>query len=257
VEMGRELRWREYPTDERGSYFRQFWDVKGLIDDPAKDAHSFKDVKPIHEWELNNGGELGTHPPQGNITPKEPLVLAIRGALIQAFPNSMIYAVKAFKDNDNKGIEIDFSGTPYKLKLNDVIVPPIFGGKIEPDITLKGFNLSYAEVCGKDGGGDFGYFFIIKEVAGELRFGLDVAPVPVPQVVKWNDLSWGNIMLSDNNFVDLLGDDPNKSPKLKDVILSKEEWGSNSAFMANILSQKPVMIAIHAREMLKNINKPQ
>ena len=25
-EMGRELLWREYPTDQRGSYFRQFWD---------------------------------------------------------------------------------------------------------------------------------------------------------------------------------------------------------------------------------------
>ena len=31
-EMGRELLWNEYPTDERGSYFRQFWDVKGIIE---------------------------------------------------------------------------------------------------------------------------------------------------------------------------------------------------------------------------------
>ena len=28
-EMGRELLWREYPTDQRGSYFRQFWDPGG------------------------------------------------------------------------------------------------------------------------------------------------------------------------------------------------------------------------------------
>jgi hypothetical protein len=28
-EFGKELLWREYPTDKRGSYFRQFWDVKG------------------------------------------------------------------------------------------------------------------------------------------------------------------------------------------------------------------------------------
>jgi hypothetical protein len=27
-EMSRELLWREYPTDQRGSYFRQFWDVR-------------------------------------------------------------------------------------------------------------------------------------------------------------------------------------------------------------------------------------
>ena len=30
-EFARELLWREYPTDQRGSVFRQFWDVKGLV----------------------------------------------------------------------------------------------------------------------------------------------------------------------------------------------------------------------------------
>src|SRR5262249_32035868 len=28
-EMSRELLWRGYPTDQRGTYFRQFWDVRG------------------------------------------------------------------------------------------------------------------------------------------------------------------------------------------------------------------------------------
>ena len=31
-EFARELLWREYPTDQRGSYFRQFWDVRGVLD---------------------------------------------------------------------------------------------------------------------------------------------------------------------------------------------------------------------------------
>ena len=30
-EMARELLWREYPTDQRGTYFRQFWDTSGTI----------------------------------------------------------------------------------------------------------------------------------------------------------------------------------------------------------------------------------
>ena len=30
-EFSRELLWREYPTDQRGSYFRQFWDVAELV----------------------------------------------------------------------------------------------------------------------------------------------------------------------------------------------------------------------------------
>lgn len=31
-EFARELLWREYPTDQRGSYFRQFWEVSGFAD---------------------------------------------------------------------------------------------------------------------------------------------------------------------------------------------------------------------------------
>ena len=34
-EFARELLWREYPTDQRGSYFRQFWDVRGYRSTPA------------------------------------------------------------------------------------------------------------------------------------------------------------------------------------------------------------------------------
>ena len=33
-EMARELLWREYPTDQRGSVFRQFWDVQSVLSLP-------------------------------------------------------------------------------------------------------------------------------------------------------------------------------------------------------------------------------
>lgn len=29
--LAHESLWREYPTDQRGSYFRQFWDVSGFF----------------------------------------------------------------------------------------------------------------------------------------------------------------------------------------------------------------------------------
>ncbi len=52
-EFARELLWREYPTDCRGSPFRQFWDVSrvptpGLAG--AERARRLKDIKPLHEW---------------------------------------------------------------------------------------------------------------------------------------------------------------------------------------------------------------
>ena len=37
-EMARELLWREYPTDQRGTPFRQFWDVRGARTPPGADA---------------------------------------------------------------------------------------------------------------------------------------------------------------------------------------------------------------------------
>ena len=57
-EFGRELLWREYPTDQRGSYFRQFWDVKGIITDDsdltpekrAELADTYKDIVPMDTW---------------------------------------------------------------------------------------------------------------------------------------------------------------------------------------------------------------
>jgi hypothetical protein len=261
VEMGRELRWREFPTDERGSYFRQFWDVRGLMNDPALDAQEFKDIKPMDQWV---SGELRDHLPEGNYSGGEPLVLAIRGGLIQAFPNAMIYAVKAVAGVG--GVEIDFNGTPKGLILGDEIISPIFGGKIEPDITLKGFNLKYDIACGTGDSKNLGYFFIIKEVAGELRFGLDDFPPPPtpPQTVeKWSDLSWLNINnLNENSYFlkVFVNNEPNK-PNVPNVMNLnselKNDWGANSAKMAQIFSQKPVMIAIHAREMLKDIKKTQ
>ena len=37
AEMSRELLWRNYPTDQRGTYFRQFWDTSAGSDQPDID----------------------------------------------------------------------------------------------------------------------------------------------------------------------------------------------------------------------------
>ena len=65
-EMARQLLWNDYPTDQRGSYFRQFWDVSAYVPqpgdptDPAALAELLKDIPPIHTWPLPTA--LGTHP---------------------------------------------------------------------------------------------------------------------------------------------------------------------------------------------------
>ncbi len=49
-EMSRELLWREYPTDQRGTYFRQFWDVHGFL---SPQVYSIDDLKERYQRVLN------------------------------------------------------------------------------------------------------------------------------------------------------------------------------------------------------------
>jgi hypothetical protein len=57
-EMGKELLWRGYPTDQRGSYFRQFWNVADIpLPDgmtEAEFAELNNDIAQIHQWEKSN-----------------------------------------------------------------------------------------------------------------------------------------------------------------------------------------------------------
>lgn len=87
-EFGRELLWREFPADRRGTYFRRFWNYDGPGDPP--DEH---DITKIHEWE----GELESNAPdesdESGVSNR--VVLLIKGDLLQAFPDTRIYMVPA------------------------------------------------------------------------------------------------------------------------------------------------------------------
>lgn len=83
--MAREMVWREYPTDSRGSYFRTFWDKRGTGLDKTYD------ISEIHTWPENSS--LGSHPALENKSAD--LVLLIRGDLLKHFPDTVIFAVEA------------------------------------------------------------------------------------------------------------------------------------------------------------------
>ncbi len=85
TEMGQELLWREYPTDQRGSYFRKFWDQEDLPD--KGQLEKYYDVKPLHQWK----GCLG----QNHMVGKNGmLVFVIRGELMQSYPSASVYLSK-------------------------------------------------------------------------------------------------------------------------------------------------------------------
>ena len=99
-EMARELLWRGYRTDQRGSYFRQFWDVRNIprFDAQRKVKEEFLDIHPIHGWKsFGKLRRLGMNRPEKRPIVKN-LVLVIRGDLLRRYPNTHVYAVKAISN---------------------------------------------------------------------------------------------------------------------------------------------------------------
>ncbi len=252
-EMGRELLWREYPTDMRGSYFRQFWDVTGFVtpDTTPKDAESLKDIEPIHTWPGNS--LLGKHNKRDKEGDSEQLVFVIKGELLKKFPNTVIYAQKALKDGNTRKIRVDMTDTQYKKEVRF----PIYQAEIQPDIKLLGFDLTIDEVSGETLTAGFtdkqGWFFVIAEVPGEPHFGMDVSYSPdQPNVFTWNDLP-GRILQTtslSSNQISLPEIPANRVASSCPQIIRRRVLGKSAADMATILFQRPVMVAIHATEML-------
>ncbi|MCP5106065.1 MAG: hypothetical protein GY950_21955 [bacterium] len=245
-EMGRELFWREYLTDQQGSYFRQFWDVGDFVNrahkTPQQLEEELRDITPIHTWDKDS--ELGspTHEnrdlPSGSENDAR-VVLVIRGDILKKYPTAVIFAQKAKWDKDKQNRDV-------RVLDDSNVQDPIFKAEIEPDIKFLGFNLTVSQVKGsKNIEEDPGWFFVIQERPGEPRFGLDVKDTP-GTATEWNDLAWVHLNNFETlNYIDL------EAGINADIPGSKIEWGSNAADMAYIFYQVPVMVAFHAGDMLE------
>ncbi len=225
-EMSRELLWREYPTDQRGTYFRQFWDVNSFLPAqpvPANLKESLRDIPPIHKWSkidttkanptdpkspLKN--ELGQHNQRALASGKTQLVLVIRGELLKKYPTAVVYAHKAdwgpetgTKTVNAERVFVPLTAAEEKNPPTSKIKTPLFEAKVDPDIYFFGFDLDDEEARGElnpsDTTKNAGWFFVIKERPGEPRFGLDIekaknnASPPQEKIINWNNLSWKDI----------------------------------------------------------------
>ncbi len=265
-EFARELLWREYPTDQRGSYFRQFWDVSTFLsgtEDDEERREELKDIPPLHLW--SRASDLGDHDHrEQGLDNEEELVLVIRGELLKKYPNAVIYAHKAIWQPKS---ETDPTPDKTKERVFDPSVPiktPLYEAKVKPDIYFFGFDLVEDEARGDDTvDDDPGWFFVIKERPGEPRFGLDIDREGAIQV--WNDLAWPDVVpgVVDGDFIEIANAPtrtlPSSAPSGEDQE-KKEQWDEDhllawtssisSAELAYILFQAPVLVGVHAAEML-------
>lgn len=279
-EFARELLWREYPTDQRGSYFRQFWDVRSFLAEAGADPQALRerlrDIPELHRWSLRS--ELGDHDHREQQGDKEDeLVLVIRGELLKKYPNAVIYAHRAeWERKSDKTID---KARPRRLTPldpaaqadppRDIVKTPLYEAQVEPDLYFFGFDLTAPAAKGGtvppgQTEEDPGWFFVIKERPGEPRFGLDIEkPAPQASIGTWNDLAWSDVMTpyvagqflrpgsgsppalaspggSDQNVLDQHNED------------GQFAWraDTHAAELAYILYQVPVLMAVHAAEML-------
>ena len=268
-EMARELLWREYPTDQRGTPFRQFWDPRTALprpgEQPAERVERLYDIRPIHTWPRTGALGANDNREEGG-TQQDDLVLVIRGELLKKYPTAAIYAHRARWQPDNLHPDPTQERVPVELldeghPSTDEIRLPLYEAKVEPDVYLLGFDLTAAEAKGTPEG-DPGWFFVIKERPGDPRFGVDLDRT---RVEVWNDLSWADVDPGNRGYLALdantvpvpllefdnpVEDAEKAEQHLEDLSLPLWHAGLSSADVAYILFQAPVLMAVHAQEML-------
>lgn len=167
-----------------------------------------------------------------------------------------------------------------------IIKSPLYEAKVDPDIYFFGFDLNVCESKGGTGKAedqvdaqcaqegvkwdDAGWFFVIKERPGEPRFGLDIGAggnIESDKIELWSDLSWGDLTpavtngeyIQITNQMDVTADqalENDDDEKINQQVDDRNiRWHKkmSSAELAYILYQVPVLVAIHASEMLPDL----
>jgi hypothetical protein len=144
-EMGRELLWRSYPTDSRGTYFHRFWDANH--DELSKPIHRFARTK------------LGSHVSIGPNQQSGRAVVVIRGEVVRRYPDLTVMAMKeSGQDDDNHPLLPEApTGLPDAA-------PSLFHAMLPPDIMLAGLDITVNEL--REGG----WWIVIGEHPQAARF---------------------------------------------------------------------------------------
>ncbi len=233
-EMAREFLWREFPAALNGTFFRQFWDVR---DNPAAQTQpdAFKDILPVSAWGNTDLSDPKHQPGgmAGNL-----LVVVVRGDVLRKYPHTEVLMQKAKwskipggggKRKNRFFRESDFSNAANTRR-------PVFSARLDPDVTLLGFSLNKADAVGdlspaKD---KPGFYFALRERAGDAHFGLEVD-------ANINDPSWPSLAeVAENQSINA------ESPKFKAL----PRYGPQADRIAGMLFQRPFVLYLHASRII-------
>ncbi|MFF3286764.1 hypothetical protein [Streptomyces sp. NPDC003023] len=218
-EFNRELLWREYPTDQRGTPFARFW----------PDPSGTPEVDEIARWAVTD--PLGSHARTGG---EGSLALLVRGELLRRFPGTPMVAVQGV----NGRLPADFQGVPANpLPLDEATVLYLFPGIDDARARSEG------------------WMFVFREPMRGTQFGFDLAPAgtppdaPPPAAARWSDLTWAHVPVTGGRHIVVR---PGALPTPPEELASGDppEWGRDPADMARIAFQQPFQLAFDAVTML-------
>ena len=218
-ELNRELLWRRYPTDQRGTPMRRFWDRTG----------GSADTIPMHQWVPATRSLVDVAGGRAN------LVLLIRGELFRRYPNTVVLAIPAT--------------APATPSTDDAALKrPIFSGLLEPDVSFFGFDLVEGDLTSGNG-----WFFALQEQLTEPRFGLDEtadATRPAGPPREWRAVAWTD--------TDVAPGSPFTVEELRRFAADRNLQPSptTSATVAEALFQNPVQVLVHAKHLVATEEAP-
>ena len=221
-EMARELFWREYPTDQRGTYFKQFWEpIRSLEFEnlvranfpenklEEKITELLEDIRPIDEWRNNHLGDNPSklaHLMSDNMSSDcendENIVMVIRGNLLKKYPKTKIYIYKEESAHANDILTSEAAIDLYFKRLVETlngsesdaeIYEPRFTADLPPDITCIGFNLRVCEILKEK------HYLVIEERIDRIRFGLDIRDQENLKLLEIGTIFPGSILDSWNH----------------------------------------------------------
>jgi hypothetical protein len=224
-EFNRELLWREYPTDVRGSAFRSFW--------PRSDGVT--DIPEIYAW----SGALGDHLTLGE---HAVAVLLVRGSVVRRFPDMVVAAAPVLAAPAGQPPVPDTDPSHWK--------PPLFVLPVDAQTSAYAFALDPGQLSQPVTPATPGWFFAFQEHSYRIRFGFDLAetepPDPARPFETWNDLDWDRVPTSRGFAIAGMPLDPPANARGPD----DPRWNADAADIARIALQRPFRVLIHAHELV-------
>ena len=218
-EFNREMRWREYPTDLRGTSFTQFW--------PRTDGVA--DTPPIHTWTPD--GALGSHLAAGAGGLD---VLLIRGPLVRRYPDLTVAALPPEARH-----QPDLAEGTWKR--------PVMVLGLDEQTAAYAFELPESDV--------HDWWFVLAENSQRVRFGFDTPETRAAQAEEgtfveqpappWSDLDWSAVDAG-RGFAEIDGRVLPAAGTPAPMIAG--QW--NAAEVANMALQRPFRVVRSARSLI-------